>query len=142
MNSGICGHEFLKKRLLIQKTSTGKAPYRCFGSQAAPYEHMATQKNCYFKTLLLKQQFLFFQSFTSNIFNQQLVLFSFPIDILSIPLYSVPCPHSLLSPELPPSQSCHQSLPNMSYGSGSSPDLLSQQLLQVCVPALQYILSH
>ena len=23
----------------------------------------------------------------------------------------------------------------MSYGSGSSPDLLSQQLLQVCVPA-------
>ena len=142
MNSGICGHEFLKKRLLIQKTYHWQSSLQMFCSQAAPYEHMATQKNCYFKTLLLKQQFLFFQSFTSNIFNQQLVLFSFPIDILSIPLYSVPCPHSLLSPELPPSQSCHQSLPNMSYGSGSSPDLLSQQLLQVCVPAPQYILSH
>lgn len=60
----------------------------------------------------------------------------------SILLYSVPCPHSLLSQELPPSQSCHQSLPNMSYGSGSSPDLLLQQLLQVCDQALRYILSH
>ena len=76
------------------------------------------------------------------VFNQQLVLFSFPIDIPSILLYSVPCPHTLLSQELPRSQNCHQSLLNMSYGSGSSPDLLLQQPLQVCVPALQYILSH
>jgi len=53
MNSGICGHEFLKNVCWYRKLTISKTPYRCFGSQAAPYEHMATQKNCYFKTLLL-----------------------------------------------------------------------------------------
>ena len=142
MNSGICGHEFLKKRLLIQKTYHWQSSLQMFWQPSSSLRTHGNTKELLFKTLLLKQQFLFFQSFTSNIFNQQLVLFSFPIDIPSIPLYSVPCPHSLLSQELPPSQSCHQSLPNMSYGSDSSPDLLLQQLLQVCVPALRYILSH
>ena len=52
------------------------------------------------------------------------------------------CPLLLLSQVLPLSQMHYRLQHCKSYGSGSLPDLLLQQLLQVCVPALQYILSH
>ena len=61
MNSGICGHEFLK--MLSADTENlplAKLLTDVLAAKHTPYEHMATQKNCYFKTFTPKTAVLIF----------------------------------------------------------------------------------